>query len=168
MLSFCSVFGARAGIRQLLAADWCALLSGTGTDIDKYVDPELLAQLRVPLIYTTSLSLSQQRCYNRRIMLVRSPRRWHGRKGTFFLPPFRYQASCLTTLHDLKISPLLKSSWPKSWDTLLTFRSTCAHLSLGCLSRHTYSPFPALDGTTTDADYPTFDAMHAHIVCSSP
>jgi len=51
-------------------------------DIDEHVDPGLLAQLRA---FLDLHDVSQQRRYNRRIVLVRSPRRRHSRKG-YFLP----------------------------------------------------------------------------------
>jgi hypothetical protein len=51
-------------------------------DIDEHLDPGLLAQLRAPLDLH---DVSQQCCYHCGIMLVRSPRGWHSRKGTFSL-----------------------------------------------------------------------------------
>ena len=73
-------------------------------DIDKCVDPGLLAQLRAaPDLH----DLSQQRRYHRRIVLVRSPRRRHNRKGTFSLPhfpPSGFPPDHLFTLSQ-KISP---------------------------------------------------------------
>jgi len=122
-----------------------------------------------PLLYTTSLS-------NAAIIAAScsfDPRGRHSQKGTFSLPPFRYQAKSLTTLHAHHFSLLLRSSRPMFTSTLRTSRSASSHPSLRRLFRRRTisagSPSTTtLDDATSNANYTAFDALGPCPVRSPP
>ena len=85
-------------------------------NIDEYVDQGLLAQLRAPLDLH---DVSQQRRYHRRIVLVRSPRGRHSRKGILlstlplsgFLPDHSSRARFLPPAAKLAAQVLERSAY---------------------------------------------------------